>query len=322
MGPFLGFFVLFLLLVCIHDPPHAQHICRYNTYKHTHYTSPPWQVLLTDNEPSVLANLRTSMHMNVPTPHTTHAPHIAAVHYCLSCSSNNGESSNKSSNKSSNSNHVGSEDADTAAPALARAAARCGAWEAGNMAVRQLDWADSLQLLVQRAQRATETIQVATLVGDQEKDTATAAAKNPCCDDDEAAASPSDHCQDMPPAVPLQDRFPVVLGCEVMYEPEHALLVASALAHRLEPGGRALLCCAVRYPAVFSAFASHARALGLVVRTTSVMPAAHEAGGIRGRDADYAGGHLLLAVEHGDAPAPPADDDDVIHLGRGIFSLR
>ena len=164
------------------------------------------------------------------------------------------------------------------------------------MAVRQLDWADSLQLLVQRAQRATETIQVATLVGDQEKDTATAAAKNPCCDDDEAAASPSDHCQDMPPAVPLQDRFPVVLGCEVMYEPEHALLVASALAHRLEPGGRALLCCAVRYPAGFSPFSSHSRPLGLLVRSPSVRPSAHDAGGLTGGTPPYALGSLPLAA--------------------------
>ena len=50
--------------------------------------------------------------------------------------------------------------------------------------------------------------------------------------------------------------YPVILGNEVMYEPLHARLVAAALAHRLQPGGKALLCCAVRLQAVFDAFAA------------------------------------------------------------------
>jgi hypothetical protein len=37
---------------------------------------------------------------------------------------------------------------------------------------------------------------------------------------------------DMPPQVPMHQRFARILGTDVMYEPPHAQLVAAVLAHR------------------------------------------------------------------------------------------
>jgi hypothetical protein len=50
----------------------------------------------------------------------------------------------------------------------------------------------------------------------------------------------------LPPKVPSQESFPVVLGNEVMYEVQHARLVAAVVAHHLAPGGACLVCGAVR----------------------------------------------------------------------------
>lgn len=91
------------------------------------------------------------------------------------------------------------------------------AWEAGNMSVRLLDWAESVRALEGK----------------------------------EAAAGPGagqgqQQEEDLPPHVPASERFSVIVASEVMYERAHAELVAAVVAHRLAPGGRALLNCAVR----------------------------------------------------------------------------
>lgn len=50
----------------------------------------------------------------------------------------------------------------------------------------------------------------------------------------------------MPPSLPVEERFPVILGTDILYEMPHAAMVAAALSHRLEAGGKAMLGCAVR----------------------------------------------------------------------------
>ena len=51
---------------------------------------------------------------------------------------------------------------------------------------------------------------------------------------------------DLPPTVPAEEQYPVVLGCEVLYELLHAQWLPAALCRRLEPGGCALVIGAVR----------------------------------------------------------------------------
>lgn len=50
----------------------------------------------------------------------------------------------------------------------------------------------------------------------------------------------------MAPGVDPQQQFGLVLGTDILYEWPMVEMVACVLKHRLAPGGRALLCCAVR----------------------------------------------------------------------------
>ncbi|KAG2447109.1 hypothetical protein HYH02_007857 [Chlamydomonas schloesseri] len=120
------------------------------------------------------------------------------------------------------------------------------AWERGNTSVRLLDWMESARALDEGPEAA-----------------AVAAA--------EAAAKGG---PDMPPRVALEERFPLIIGSEVMYERAHAELVAAVVAHRLAPGGGALLHCAVRELKVFAHFAAECRRRGLRYRRRVVVPAA------------------------------------------------
>jgi len=76
---------------------------------------------------------------------------------------------------------------------------------------------------------------------------------------------------DVPPAIPPDVKYQRVVGSDVMYEPLHAKLVAAVLAHRLVPGGCALLCCAVRQLRTFQAFETACRQRGLRYRTCQVI---------------------------------------------------
>ena len=51
---------------------------------------------------------------------------------------------------------------------------------------------------------------------------------------------------DPAPRLPSDVLFPVILGCEVMYEMAHARWVAAALAARLQHGGKAVIAGAIR----------------------------------------------------------------------------
>ncbi|KXZ53174.1 hypothetical protein GPECTOR_7g1066 [Gonium pectorale] len=157
-------------------------------------------------------------------------------------------------------------------------------WEAGNTSVRLLDWAESQRAL----------------------------------DGGEAAAAMSALCiggggdaDDLPPRLPLSERFPVIIGSEVMYELAHAELVAAVVKHRLAPGGCAVLHCAVRELKVFEHFARECRRRGLRYRRRHVTPAAaFSFEGILGRADEYEGGFLLMALDHVDSPCQEWYRDD------------
>jgi hypothetical protein len=155
------------------------------------------------------------------------------------------------------------------------------------MLVRALDWQESEDALLAQAQQHSRQQQ-------QQQQQQEAAPQH----------AGRHGCSCSAPGVPPQQRFPLVLGNEVMYEPAHARLVAAAVKHRLQPGGRALLCCAVRDQAVFDAFRDSCRGWGLRYRAVRVQPRDdRDRGGIVGRERDYEGGHLLMALDHAAAPA-------------------
>jgi hypothetical protein len=100
-----------------------------------------------------------------------------------------------------------------------------------------------------------------------------------------------------------------------MYEKAHARLVAAAIKHRLAEGGRALLCCAVRDQAVFDAFRDTCCRWGLRYRNLRVQPQSDEdLGGIAGRERDYEGGYLLMAIDHAASPAQDWHRDDLVDV--------
>jgi hypothetical protein len=187
----------------------------------------------------------------------------------------------------------GSSSRDPAA-AVAAAAAGLTAWEADNMVVRLLDWQESADALEAAERGEALPLTAAGEVASEQQQVSSSSSSQP----------------DSAPAVPLQEQFPVILANEVMYEPAHAQLVAAAIKHRLARGGRALLCCAVRDQAVFDMFRDSCRRWGLRYRALKVQPGVKDLGGIRGRERDYEGGFLLMAVDHADAPADDWHRDD------------
>ena len=163
------------------------------------------------------------------------------------------------------------------------AAAKNTSWDGGNMVVRSLDWCESRDVLDGA---------LAGSIG--------AAGGVECTATAEEA-----------PKVPIDEKFAMILGNEVMYEPAHARLVASVICHRLAPGGRALLCCAVRDHKVFEEFSSSCKRRGLRYRALRVAAEEErDTGGIRGREGDYEGGYLLMAVDHESSPAGDWHRDD------------
>jgi predicted nicotinamide N-methyase len=106
------------------------------------------------------------------------------------------------------------------------------------------------------------------------------------------------------PELPPGERFSLVLASDVVYEPHMARSVPAVLAHRLAPGGRALVCCAVRDAPLFAIFLEQLAARGLRFAAEPVVPAPGEAGLGPGSTGAYEGGWQLVAAERAEAPAP------------------
>lgn len=135
----------------------------------------------------------------------------------------------------------------------------CGAWEAGTMMVRTLDWLESLQRMgpskgCEGKSSAPEALDAKTFY-----------ANDLLRMDAECTLS-----GEMPPGTDMDEQFEVIIGTDIMYEPVHARLVAAVLAHRLAAGGAALMVCAVRQARTFAAFAKECAGRGLRYRTCQV----------------------------------------------------
>ncbi|GIL74114.1 hypothetical protein Vretifemale_4142, partial [Volvox reticuliferus] len=193
------------------------------------------------------------------------------------------------------------------------------AWQVGNTSVRVLDWAESRSLLdsgVALEQLAAPPVPEADAAG---------AGGDVYGGVGSGVRPGAGSCEaDMPPGVPAWERFPVIIGSEVMYEKAHAELVAAVIKHRLAPGGCAVLQCAVRELKVFEHFARECRRRTLRYRNRQMDPATvfgpgYGGGssgvgcpfeGILGRADEYEGGVLLMAIDHEDSPCAEWYRDD------------
>jgi hypothetical protein len=297
---------------------------------------------LTDNEQLVLENLRTCVHLNAAADEAAAANggSTSSSSKPVPAASDPGQPQSTSGQPRSNFYGVTDEelfdDAESveefdfsgmaavnggggsgsgaggeAADAL-KAATANEAWEAGNMEVRFLDWQSSLEAL--DGPGATAAAGLVGGVTNRLEDALaiTASAADDAGSSPAAAAAVSTAAAAAitagPPAVPESEVFPTILANETMYEPEHAVLVAAVLAHRLAPAGRALLCSAVRFTEVFATFARACAARGLRHRVLRVAP---ETGDFEGgilRD-DYDGGYVMIAVDWAAAPGEWHRDD-------------
>lgn len=186
------------------------------------------------------------------------------------------------------------------------------------MAVRRLDWGESLRLGAMALSAAPSEALTCTVKN-------TAPAGGPGTAPTASDASQCNTFHDMPSeqaasalgsaaSVPLHERFEAIIGTDVMYEPPHAALVAAVIAHRLPPGGACLLSCGVRECAIFDAFAAQCVARRLRYRhvQVDVPPNAGDASGIFGRSEDYEGGFRLIAIDHRDAPCTSWHRNDFV----------
>lgn len=93
-------------------------------------------------------------------------------------------------------------------------------WSSENMLVRYLDWAESLP-------------EESRVNNDELQDVLSEIAAN-------------EHPDDVPAHLGPDESFEVILGTDVIYEDEHAKLVAAVLHHRLVKHGKGLVAGAVR----------------------------------------------------------------------------
>jgi SAM-dependent methyltransferase len=187
-------------------------------------------------------------------------------------------------------------------------------WEAGPAKVRFMDWNDSLMALPQ-AERArlvtapppdddlpSRSSLKDTIGGDDDDDGNGNGNGNGGGISDGPCALDGPSTRGMVPSLDEHDTFDVILGTDILYEWPMAASVAAALLRHLRPGGRALLCCAVRDAAMFDGLLANMRALGLRVGCMGVDPDPGD-DGLLGSGRDYEGGFRLIGVERAEAPA-------------------
>ena len=131
-------------------------------------------------------------------------------------------------------------------------------WRTGNMQIRFLDWSEEWRRLPEHVRNSAAASSAARAAIDETTsalDHLTVDQRSLSHDDEQVRDStfdePSSHA-DLPPGLPPDETFEVVLGCEVLYELPHAKWLAATLQRRLARGGRAEIIGAVRDIAVRS----------------------------------------------------------------------
>lgn len=167
-------------------------------------------------------------------------------------------------------------------------------WEAGKAAVRFLDWGDSVVYLEEKRRKEAQKTSADAI--NAEEDAATEERSTSYCGLDGAST------RSAAPGIPASKQFDVILGTDILYEWPMAESVAAAIAHRLRPGGRAMVCNAVRDQSMFDALIANMRGHGLRVAVQQIEPR-QEDGGIAPHDQPYEGGFVFVCADHETSPA-------------------
>ncbi|KAI8111253.1 hypothetical protein M9434_004825 [Picochlorum sp. BPE23] len=139
-------------------------------------------------------------------------------------------------------------------------------WNNGNVAVRFIDWEDSVALLEQ--QTPVDIKSPAALDGESSRIVA--------------------------PGVPEESKFDIILGTDVLYEWPMVQSLSATLQHRLRPDGTAYICNAVRDQAMFDAFIDSMRSRHLDVSVSHLdTETTHEQESFC-REQEYEGGYNTL----------------------------
>lgn len=168
---------------------------------------------------------------------------------------------------------------------------KANAWNCGHVAVRFIDWIDSLEWVNDKLLRKDKGLQRP----DSQASLASSRSSSYSALDGMSSRS-------IAPGVSSNKKFDVVLGTDILYEWPMAETVAATICHRLKPGGLALVCNAIRDQAMFDEMIRNMRRFGLHVGITPIQPQLNDAG-ICHYDQEYEGGFVLVACEHSSYPA-------------------
>eukprot|EP00890_Picochlorum_soloecismus_P001574 jgi/Picsp_1/2417/NSC_05878-R1_protein len=150
-------------------------------------------------------------------------------------------------------------------------------WSSGNVAVRFLDWEDSLVAIAETATSSIEHLE-----------------------DDRGKGGPLDGPSSRNVAPPLagSELFDVIIGTDVLYEWPMTKSLPAVLQHRLRSGGKAFICNAVRDQLMFDALIKN---IGdkedLEVEVTSIDTQAEQLKDLFCKGQDYEGGFVWVTVE-------------------------
>lgn len=170
------------------------------------------------------------------------------------------------------------------------------AWESSGVAIRFVDWQDSVEYA-----RNKNGISDSNSFSNKDKD-------NQLNKESENSSSHAggSYCaldglstRSVAPGVPMDKKFDVVIGTDVLYEWPMATSFPASVAHRLEKGGLALVCCAVRDQEMFDTMVENMSRFGLLAELYSIVPLTED-GGILSLQHDYEGGYRLIIAQHVD----------------------
>ena len=194
-------------------------------------------VVLSDVVPEVLHNLRRTMHLNAPDAKLDTNPPEAPLNGPTAA----GDEFSDAETVSDEAELLDADGSGGPRGALNGQDDTDKAWRAGNMCIRLLDWKRELDLLGASTASGGAAIDETTssLDGLRVHPADSAAPRESTFDE-------PGHCADLPPELPPLEAFPVIVGCEVLYELPHARWVAATIRRRLAPGGQAIVVGAVR----------------------------------------------------------------------------
>ncbi|KAL3155850.1 hypothetical protein ABBQ32_012859 [Trebouxia sp. C0010 RCD-2024] len=241
------------------------------------------QVVLTDHEEKVLHNLRDCVAANCDAASETQT---AAMPMQAAMAAATRRSAAAEMHDPEDADSCDDLDdffsADNAQPAASPEPMATSSWDFGNVHVRHLDWEESIMAgRLQQAAQSGDTTNTSTSTGSLQNQ----------------PGMPSQEQASSAPCVALEEKFEVVIGTDILYEEAHSKLVAAVLRHRLTMNGQAIICCAVRDQAIFDQFSQQLEAQNMQVKTVTVEPQAEDHG-IIGKQHDYEGGFVLMAVKH------------------------